>query len=133
MTDATPGTGTTEGELRLRFAAVSDVGRHRKDNQDSGYASGRLLVVADGVGGQAYGDVASATAIQLVRRLDGSETGAAAGIERDCAERIEPALGERAVERGARVRIAEVDVGDALDLHLRRRLAAAREQFAQRQ
>jgi serine/threonine protein phosphatase PrpC len=77
MTDATPGTGTPEGALRLRFAAVSDVGRHRKDNQDSGYASGRLLVVADGVGGQAYGDVASATAIQLVRRLDGSGTGAA--------------------------------------------------------
>ena len=59
--------------VRLRYAAVSDVGRHRKDNQDSGYASERLLVVADGVGGQAYGDVASATAIQLVRRLDTPE------------------------------------------------------------
>ncbi len=59
--------------VRLRYAAVSDVGRHRKDNQDSGYASGRLLVVADGVGGQAYGDVASSTAIQLMRRLDTPE------------------------------------------------------------
>ncbi len=69
MTDATTGT-TGPGGVRLRYAAVSDVGRHRKDNQDSGYASGRLLVVADGVGGQAYGDVASSTAIQIVRRLD---------------------------------------------------------------
>jgi serine/threonine protein phosphatase PrpC len=56
--------------LRLRYAAVSDVGRHRKENQDSGYASEHLLVVADGVGGAAYGDVASSTAVHLLRRLD---------------------------------------------------------------
>src|SRR3954464_9224954 len=59
-----------EGAFRLRFAAVSDVGRYRKENQDSGYASDNLLVVADGVGGAAYGDVASATAVHLLRRLD---------------------------------------------------------------
>ncbi len=56
--------------LRLRYSAVSDVGRHRKENQDSGYASEHLLVVADGVGGAAYGDVASSTAVHLLRRLD---------------------------------------------------------------
>src|SRR3954451_8503660 len=59
-----------EGAFRLRFAAVSDVGRYRKENQDSGYASENLLVIADGVGGAAYGDVASATAVHLLRRLD---------------------------------------------------------------
>src|SRR3954454_7233197 len=37
--------------LGLRYAALSDVGRVRKDNQDSGYASEHLLVIADGVGG----------------------------------------------------------------------------------
>ncbi len=58
------------GSYRLRYTAVTDVGRHRKENQDSGYASDRLLVVADGVGGAAYGDVASATAVELIRRLD---------------------------------------------------------------
>ncbi len=62
------------GPFRLRYAAVSDVGRHRKDNQDSGFASPRLLVVADGVGGQAFGDVASSTAVHLLRRL-GRPTG----------------------------------------------------------
>ncbi len=61
---------TTGPALRLRYAAVSDLGRHRKDNQDSGYASEHLLVIADGVGGAAYGDVASATAVHLLRRLD---------------------------------------------------------------
>jgi PPM family protein phosphatase len=60
----------TAGSYRLRYTAVTDVGRHRKENQDSGYASERLLVVADGVGGAAYGDVASATAVELIRRLD---------------------------------------------------------------
>ena len=56
--------------LSLRYAALSDVGRVRKDNQDSGYASERLLVIADGVGGAARGDLASSTAVQILRRLD---------------------------------------------------------------
>ncbi len=56
--------------LSLRYAALSDVGRVRKDNQDSGFASENLLVVADGVGGSARGDVASSTAVQQIRRLD---------------------------------------------------------------
>ena len=61
--------------LSLRYSALSDLGRYRKDNQDSGYASEHLLVIADGVGGAAYGDVASHTAIQIIRRLDEPPTG----------------------------------------------------------
>src|SRR6478672_7610856 len=61
--------------LALRYAALSDVGRVRKDNQDSGYASGNLLVIADGVGGAARGDVASSTAVLALRRLDGPAPG----------------------------------------------------------
>ena len=57
--------------MALRYAALSDVGRVRKDNQDSGFASQHLLVVADGVGGAARGDIASATAVNALRRLDG--------------------------------------------------------------
>ncbi|MGH3331111.1 MAG: PP2C family protein-serine/threonine phosphatase [Nocardioidaceae bacterium] len=56
--------------LSLRYAALSDVGRVRKDNQDSGFASENLLVIADGVGGAARGDIASSTAVQSLRRLD---------------------------------------------------------------
>ena len=61
--------------LGLRYAALSDVGRVRKDNQDSGFASSHLLVIADGVGGAARGDVASSTAVQALRRLDGPVPG----------------------------------------------------------
>jgi protein phosphatase len=56
--------------LRLEYGAVSDVGRVRRDNQDSGYAGPWLLAVCDGVGGAARGDIASATAITQLRRLD---------------------------------------------------------------
>jgi len=56
--------------MRLRYAALSDVGRVRRDNQDSGYAGPHLLVVADGVGGSARGDIASSTTVEELRRLD---------------------------------------------------------------
>ncbi|HYH34183.1 MAG TPA: protein phosphatase 2C domain-containing protein [Nocardioides sp.] len=56
--------------MRLDYAAISDVGRVRKDNQDSGYAGPRLLAVCDGVGGAARGDIASSTAVGQLRRLD---------------------------------------------------------------
>ena len=56
--------------MRLRYAAMSDVGRVRKDNQDSGYAGPHLLVIADGVGGSARGDIASSATVQELRRLD---------------------------------------------------------------
>ena len=57
-------------DLRLQYAALFDVGRVRKDNQDSGYAGPWLLTVCDGVGGAARGDIASSTAVQQLRKLD---------------------------------------------------------------
>ena len=63
--ESTPGPA-----LRLDYGAVSDVGRVRRNNQDSGYAGPWLLAVCDGVGGAARGDIASATAITQLRRLD---------------------------------------------------------------
>lgn len=65
--------------LHLRVVARSEVGLIRKNNQDSGYASPHLLVVADGMGGAAAGDLASAVAIDEIKRLDTPDlrTGAA--------------------------------------------------------
>jgi serine/threonine protein phosphatase PrpC len=55
---------------RLRYAAGTDTGRRRQVNQDSMYASPRLLVVADGIGGQPHGEVASAAATSVMAELD---------------------------------------------------------------
>jgi serine/threonine protein phosphatase PrpC len=65
-----PEASGVRARLRLDYGAVSDVGRVRRDNQDSGYAGPWLLAVCDGVGGAARGDIASATAITQLRRLD---------------------------------------------------------------
>ena len=48
--------------LVLRYAARSDVGLVRQGNEDSGYAGPALLMVADGMGGHAAGELASAIA-----------------------------------------------------------------------
>ena len=49
--------------LGLRYAARSDVGVIRPGNEDSGYAGSWLLAVADGMGGHAAGELASAIAV----------------------------------------------------------------------
>jgi PPM family protein phosphatase len=58
--------------LALRYAARSDVGVRREANEDSGYASARLLAIADGMGGHAGGEVASSLAVTAMAALDES-------------------------------------------------------------
>lgn len=62
--------------LALRYQAHSEIGLVRKNNQDSAYASPTMLMVADGMGGAAAGDLASAIAIaQLVHADAAGATG----------------------------------------------------------
>jgi serine/threonine protein phosphatase PrpC len=55
--------------LRFSGVAVSHTGLVRTDNEDSGFLGSTCLLVADGVGGAAAGEIASATAAHVVSAL----------------------------------------------------------------
>ncbi|RBP67300.1 protein phosphatase [Brevibacterium sanguinis] len=66
---------TTAGTISLRSAARSHTGLVRKNNQDSGYAGPNFLLIADGMGGHAGGDVASAITVARLAELDREPSG----------------------------------------------------------
>lgn len=68
-------------DIRIRAAALSDVGRQRRTNEDSfGFDLDRgLFVICDGVGGRSAGEVASRSAVDCVLSRFPYEDGASQG------------------------------------------------------
>lgn len=56
--------------MKLDFAIGSDQGLVRGNNEDSAYAGPHLLVLADGMGGHAAGEVASELMVQHLATID---------------------------------------------------------------
>ncbi|MBU9762971.1 serine/threonine-protein phosphatase [Mycobacterium sp. TNTM28] len=74
--------------LVLRYAARSDRGLVRANNEDSVYAGARLLALADGMGGHAAGEVASQLVIAALAHLDDDEPGG------DLLSKLDTAVGQ---------------------------------------
>ena len=58
------------GPLAIRYGVQTDIGLEREENEDAAYAGARLLAIADGMGGHAAGERASAAVIETLRPLD---------------------------------------------------------------
>lgn len=56
--------------LKLNYTAASDRGLVRDNNEDSGYASPSVLVIADGMGGHAAGEIASQIMVDHLAKLN---------------------------------------------------------------
>jgi serine/threonine protein phosphatase PrpC len=94
------------GAIRLRAAAMTDVGRVREHNEDSVMAvdytreslvepaQSHLYVVADGMGGAEAGEVASAIAVQTIRSYIETHLDTARGEVKNGAELLTGALEE---------------------------------------
>ena len=91
--------------LAWEYLAHSEIGLVRKNNQDSGLVSARLLMVADGMGGAAAGDLASAVAVQSVAQSEhksgpqGEPDSVAQGERRSEGERRDDAADDHAGDR----------------------------------
>ncbi len=94
------------GAIRLRAAAMTDVGRVREHNEDAVLAvdytreslvepaQSHLYVVADGMGGAEAGEIAAAIAVQTIRSYIGSRLEGARGEVSNGAELLTAALEE---------------------------------------
>ncbi|MFD2840784.1 PP2C family protein-serine/threonine phosphatase [Populibacterium corticicola] len=75
--------------IGIRFSTRSDVGLVRANNQDSAFAGEQLLLVADGMGGHAGGEVASALCVASMAPLNNETFSTSDMLERlgDAVER----------------------------------------------
>ena len=77
--------------ISFRHAASSHVGLIRAGNEDSGYADAHLLVVADGMGGHAAGELASAAVVAAVCADVGDRPGGSDAYEEWVRGRVDTA------------------------------------------
>jgi serine/threonine protein phosphatase PrpC len=85
--------------MEVTYGARTDVGAHRELNEDAVLASPPLFLVADGMGGHAAGEIASAIAVQQLAVLVGQNGLQPEDITRAVAQANDSILAEEASDR----------------------------------
>lgn len=115
VADAPIGSATSPRRaLRFRAAARSEVGPIRSRNEDFVYCGSNLVAVADGVGGNVHGEIASALAIRAIGYLN------------DRLYLVDPEDELRVAARYATDRLAEATAADPALLGMATTLTALR-------
>ncbi|WP_213814019.1 PP2C family serine/threonine-protein phosphatase [Glaciihabitans sp. dw_435] len=73
--------GHPESVVRLSWAAATDVGKRRRANEDSYVARSPMFAVADGMGGHAAGDLASAAVVTRLAEMTTTDFLSAAAVD----------------------------------------------------
>jgi serine/threonine protein phosphatase PrpC len=76
-------------DVRLSWAAITDVGLHRQANEDSYLAGVPIFAVADGMGGHHAGDIASDAVVRSLSSLVGDSLTTREAIGSALAESVE--------------------------------------------
>ncbi|ATE53308.1 PP2C family protein-serine/threonine phosphatase [Actinosynnema pretiosum] len=88
--------------MQLTAGMATDVGRVRHDNEDCALVGAHVFAVADGMGGHAAGEVASALAVAALRDLDATPARRVGDVQRALEEANDAMLAEGATDPGKR-------------------------------